>query len=89
MGWMPKDNKPIKLNGVFHTNSAIMRFVVASAAEAELGALFHNCQTGIFFLQTLNNLGHHHPKYPSTAIMQQQSASQMIWLRTNNQDLWK
>ena len=26
-----------------------MRFVVASAAEAELGALFHNCQTGMIF----------------------------------------
>ncbi len=49
MGWVPKGNKPIKLNGVFHTNSTIMRFVVASPAEAELGALYHSCQTGIIF----------------------------------------
>jgi hypothetical protein len=62
MGWMPKDNKPIRSNGAFHTNSTIMRFVVASAAEAELSTLFHNCQTGIIFQQTLNNLGHHEPK---------------------------
>jgi hypothetical protein len=37
MGWMPKDGKPIKLNGTFHTNLSIMKFVVALAAEAELG----------------------------------------------------
>jgi hypothetical protein len=49
MGLMPKDNKPIQLNGGFHTNSTIMRLVVASVAEAELGTLFHNCQTGITF----------------------------------------
>jgi hypothetical protein len=49
MGWMPKDNKPIRLNGAFHTNSTIMRFVVMSAAKAKLGTLFHNCQRGIIF----------------------------------------
>jgi hypothetical protein len=46
---MPKDNESVHLNGVFHPNSMIMRFVVASTAEAELGTLFHNCQTGFFF----------------------------------------
>ena len=49
MGWMPKNGKPIQLNGTFYTSSAIMRFVIASAAEAELGALFHNCRTGMIF----------------------------------------
>jgi hypothetical protein len=49
MGSIPKNNRPIVLNGVFHTSTMVMRFVVASAAEAELGALFHNCQTAIFF----------------------------------------
>ncbi len=41
-----------------------MRFVVASAAEAELGALFHNCQTGMIFRLTLKDLGHPQPKTP-------------------------
>jgi hypothetical protein len=45
MGWIPKEGEPIKVNGVFHVNSSILRFVVASAAKAELGALFHICQT--------------------------------------------
>ena len=49
MGWTPKDNKPIKLNGAFHTLCSILRFVVASAAEAKLGALFLNCQEGMIF----------------------------------------
>jgi len=49
MGWIPKDGEPIRLIGAFYTNTTIMMFVVTSAAEAELGALFHNCQTGMIF----------------------------------------
>jgi hypothetical protein len=64
MGWMPKNGEPIKLNGAFYTSSSIMQFVVASAAEAELGALFHNCQMGMIFQQTLKGLGHPQPKMP-------------------------
>jgi hypothetical protein len=64
MGWMPKNGKPIKVYGAFYTSSSIMRFVVASAAEAELGALFHNCQTRMIFQQTLKDLGHPQPKMP-------------------------
>ncbi len=51
MGWLPKDGDPIQINGAFHVSTNVIRFVVASAAEAELGALFHNCQTGIIFSQ--------------------------------------
>jgi hypothetical protein len=58
------DGEPIKLNGTFYTNSVILKFVVASAAEAELGALFHNCQDGIVFCQTLADMGHPQPKTP-------------------------
>jgi hypothetical protein len=49
LGWLPKDGSPIRLNGAFHTLCSILRFVVSSAAEAELGALFLNCQTGLIF----------------------------------------
>ncbi len=64
MGWMTKDNEPMKLNSAFHTSSTIMRFVVASTAKTKLGTLFHNCQKGIIFQQTLDNLGHPQPKTP-------------------------
>jgi len=49
LGWLPVDGEPISLNGAFHTLCSILQFVMASAAEAELGALFLNCQEGIFF----------------------------------------
>jgi hypothetical protein len=54
MGWSPKDGDPIRLNGAFYTSCAILRFVVASAAEAKLGTLFLNCKEGILF-QLLRN----------------------------------
>ena len=41
-----------------------MKFVVASAAEAELGELFQNCQDGIMYQTTLHNLGHPQPRTP-------------------------
>jgi hypothetical protein len=64
MGSAPIDGEPIKLNGAFYTNLVILKFVIASAAEAELRALFHNCQDGILFRQTLANMGHPQPKTP-------------------------
>jgi hypothetical protein len=62
MGWMPKNDEPIQLNGAFYLNTTILRFVVASTAEAKLGALFHKCQDGIIFQQTLADLGHPQPQ---------------------------
>ena len=43
MGSVPKDGQPIPLNGAIYVYSGILKFVVASAAEAKLGALFVNC----------------------------------------------
>ncbi len=34
MGWMPQNGEPIKINGAFYVNATILKFVVASAAEA-------------------------------------------------------
>ncbi len=59
-----KNGEPIKINGAFYVNATIMKIVVASAAEAELGALFHNCQDGIIFWKTLADMGHPQPKTP-------------------------
>jgi hypothetical protein len=44
MGWFPKNGDPFKLNGAFFTLCTILCFVVALAAEAEVGALFLNCK---------------------------------------------
>jgi hypothetical protein len=64
MGWTPVDDEPLRLNGAFFVNTTIMRFVVASAAEAEMGTLFRNCQDGIIFRLTLADMGHPQPKTP-------------------------
>ena len=64
LGWRPVDGEPICLNGAFHMLCSILRFVVASATEAELGALFLNCQEGMIFRLTLEDLGHPQPKTP-------------------------
>ena len=47
MGSTPKNGEPIILNGAIYVHTSIMRFVVASAAEAELG------QDRIIFRMTL------------------------------------
>jgi hypothetical protein len=64
MGWMPKNSNPIKINGAIHVSANILRFMVASTAEAELGDLYHNCQTGIIFSQMLEAVGHKQTKTP-------------------------
>ena len=64
MSSVPRDGKPIKLNGTFHTLCSILRWEVASAAEAELGALFMNFQEGMIFKATLKDLGHPQPPIP-------------------------
>ncbi len=64
MGSLPSNNKPIRLNGAFFTLCKILKFAVASAAKAELGALFLACQEGMIFRLTLEEMGHPQPKTP-------------------------
>ncbi len=64
LGWLPKNSNPIQLNGAFHKLCSILKFVMESAAKAELGTLFLNCQEGIIFRLTLADLGHPQPKTP-------------------------
>lgn len=52
------------LNGAIHVNSAILKNVVSSAFEAELGGLFHNCVDATVFRTTLEELGHPQPATP-------------------------
>ena len=64
LGWLPKDNLPIKLSGAIHVISTILKFVAASAAEAELGALFVNAKEGRVIRLILQELGHPQPPTP-------------------------
>jgi hypothetical protein len=40
LGSLPRNGDPIKLNGAIHVSCTILKLVAASAAEAELSALF-------------------------------------------------
>eukprot|EP00804_Cyclotella_cryptica_P004967 CCRYP_014094-RA/>CCRYP_014094-RA protein AED:0.12 eAED:0.01 QI:0/0/0/1/1/1/2/0/1245 len=64
LGSIPTDDAPIKLNGAILVFCGILKFVVASAAEAELGALFLNCKEGKLQFLILEELGHPQPPTP-------------------------
>ena len=51
-------------NGAIHIVSSILNNVMASAAEAEVGALFHNAQDACPIRATLEFLGHSQPATP-------------------------
>jgi hypothetical protein len=44
LGSLSRDGDPIKLNGAIHVTCTILKLIAASAAEAELGALFLNAK---------------------------------------------
>jgi hypothetical protein len=58
-----KDEIPINNRAVLNI-SQIIRAVMSSAAEAELGALFINAETAVSMRQKLNELGHLQPHTP-------------------------
>jgi hypothetical protein len=61
LGSLPVDDDPIKLNGAIHITCTILKLVAASAAEAELGALFLNAQEAKVLQLTLLELSHPQP----------------------------
>ena len=58
--------------GKILTLSAIIRYVISSASEAKLAALFYNCKNAVHLHQTVKEMGHCQPNtlittYNSTA----------------------
>ena len=64
LGSLPKDGDPIKLNGNVMITCAILKLVAASAAKAELGALFLNAQEAKVMRIILEEMGHKQPPIP-------------------------
>jgi hypothetical protein len=52
------NDPPPPHNGAIHTHGSIIRAVLSSATEAELGALFVNAKDATVMRNTLDNLGH-------------------------------
>jgi hypothetical protein len=64
LGSLPVNSDPINFNGAIHITCTILKLVAASAAEAELGALFLNAQEAKVLSLTLLELGHPQPSTP-------------------------
>ncbi len=83
------DNQPIKLNGAFYMNSVILKFLVASAVEAELSALFHIAKTVSFFVRPYPMWVTPNQRHLYIATMQRQLVLEITLSSTNNCSLWK
>jgi hypothetical protein len=59
-----KSHEQDTLNGSILNVAAVIKNVVASAAESEVGAYFHNAQSGAPLRVTLTELGHTQPPTP-------------------------
>jgi hypothetical protein len=59
-----KPPEPDKLNGSIINFAAVIKNVVASTAESEVGACFHNAQSGAPLRVTLTEMGHTQPPTP-------------------------
>ena len=64
MGDVPQDGKPILLNGNIFVVCGMLNFVAASAAEAELGALFINGKETKILRLILEKMGRPQPPTP-------------------------
>ena len=62
LGSLPRNNKPIKINGNIAITCAILKLVAASAAEAKLDAVFLNTQEAKVIRLILKGLGHPQPQ---------------------------
>jgi hypothetical protein len=61
---MDPNQPPPPENGTIHAPSTILKVVVSSAAEAELGALFYNAKYAAWLRTTLIDMGHPQPPTP-------------------------
>ena len=62
--YLGNKNEPAQVqkpNGPIHVESRILKHVMASATEAEVGALFHNGQEAVFIREILREMGHPQP----------------------------
>ena len=68
-------NKRKPFNAPIHIECKVLKCVVSSAAEAELGALFENCKTAEVIRTTLTEMGH---SQPATTIVTDNSTASGI-----------
>jgi hypothetical protein len=64
LGSIPHDGSPIQINGAVQVTCTILKLVAASAAEAELGAIFLDAQAAKVIHLVIEELGHPQPPTP-------------------------
>ena len=67
LGDTPKTDgtpNPGKINGPIHIVCMVIRNVMSSAAEAEMGTLFINARKAVYICQILEELGQRQPSTP-------------------------
>jgi hypothetical protein len=62
--FLSNNNDPPHNNGAILTNATIIKAVMSSAAEAELGALYLNAKEAIYLRQIFHEMGHPQPHTP-------------------------
>ena len=62
--FLSEDDDVPPINGAVHIIAKIIKHVMSSAAEAEIGALFYTAQDGVILRQTLIEMGWPQPKTP-------------------------
>ena len=62
--FLSNNNSSAPNNGAILTMSTIIKAVMSSAAEAELGALFLNAKEAVFIIQIITEMGHPQPRNP-------------------------
>ena len=89
LGEIPKNGRPIMTNGNIFIMCGILKFVVCSAAEAELAALFLNAEAEKLFGLFLRNLATHSCQLQSTVTTKQQQASRTTRWKSTDHAPWK
>ena len=62
--FLSNNNSSAPNSGAILTMSTIIKAVMSSAAEAELGALFLNAKEAVFSIQIITEMGHPQPRNP-------------------------
>jgi hypothetical protein len=68
------DIENARLNGTVLTSTSIMKPILSSASEAEIGTLFDNCKKATILQTTLHEMG----KQPATPIQTDNSTARRI-----------
>jgi hypothetical protein len=75
-------------NGAIHNVAEIIKAVMSSAAESELGTLYLNARKGVEERNILTEMGHPQPPPPFKQIIRQQTASSTAECNQNASRQW-